>query len=911
MQPRPLTETLRGRILGELTRIIRRWVMLSVGVVGVLAVAAGTYDAYTKLQQDAELAATRLRADVDNTARQLLSLADSSLLFTGLTDSYGREGYLKPLLARFNAPGGSPYTVLDYRGRLYVGTATPVLQEVLASPTVREAVQGGTARHGVLGLAGDRRLLVMVVPVSSPQTPAPVGYILASVDPDAALDDLPLRAGLRVALATEGSDAVGPAAAVLPLGMNRTIRAGAAPLEVKVDLRVSRSGASVLLLTLAIALTTGVLGLLLTGQLKGWARGFAQGTTRRLDELVSYCREIVAGRPVTLTAYEVHDEISDVFHALDGMLRQQRLDTEALRASARVFETSAEAILITDAHGHIADINPALLRMTGFTREDLIGRPAGMLYQGADTEATSTRIREALRAGDTWRGETAFRSREGRLIPTYVAVSRLGDDADSNRRTVAVISDISPVKAAEEKLRFLAYHDGLTGLPNFRSLSETLQQRLAAPDAASRPFLVVFFDMDRLKWVNDSHGHDVGDTVIRGLASHLSRRLPARHLLCRRSGDEFVALVEVDGGQTLGNLREQLAEGISSFRVEAEIGSIPVTVSAGVARYPEDAAAVQDLLICADGALNRVKQNGRAAVGWYDEGLGRKLRRDRMIQTRLAHAIDAGAITVHYQPEVDLRHGTVVGFEALARWVDEELGEVLPGEFIPVAEDSHLMERLTLHVLATVHADRPRIEARFPGAQVSVNTRPQALRSRRVLDLLTGVGAPEGQARRPIHIELGEADMHTAQRQLAREMQTLRGLGVRLVLDDFGSGDSSVSRLAAMQGHRIKIDGSLTAALDGSDGLQVVTAMIQLARALDLEVSAEGVESESQRELLLGLGCERAQGWLYARAMRLEELLDLPARLGPVPEAAQDDAAAASQAPAGRLAAVSVPAAGS
>jgi diguanylate cyclase (GGDEF)-like protein/PAS domain S-box-containing protein len=900
MQPRPANETLRGRILGELTRIIRGWVMLSVGVVGALAVGAGTYDAFTRLHQESELVATKLRADIDNTARQLQSLAESSLVWTGLSDSYGREGYLKPLLARFNAPGGSPFTVLDYRGRLFLGTTGPVLQQVLDNEAVRGAVREARARHAVVALEGGRRVLVMVVPVISPQTPSPVGYILAGVDPDAALAGLPLRPGLAVSLATEGSASVGPSAGVLPLAMTQRIRAGGEAFPVEITARVSRSGAPVLLLTLVIAAITGVLGLLLTGRLKAWARGFAQGTTRRLEELEGYCREIVAGRPATAPPDAIQDEISDVFSALDGMLRQQRLDTEALRASARVFETSAEAILITDGGGHIADVNPALLRMTGFSREELIGQGAGMLYHGADTAATSARIREALAAGDTWRGETAFRGRDGRLIPTYVAVSRLEDDAATHRRTVAVISDISPVKAAEEKLRFLAYHDSLTGLPNFRSLSETLQQRLAEPDAASRPFLVVFFDMDRLKWVNDTHGHDVGDSVIRGLASHLQSRLPPRHLLCRRSGDEFVALVEVDATQTLPDLRERLAEGISSFRVDAEIGSIPVTVSAGIARFPEDATAMQDLLICADGALNRVKHNGRAAVDWFDESLGRKLRRDRLIQTRLTHAIDTGAITVHYQPEVDLRHGTVIGFEALARWVDPELGEVLPSEFIPVAEDSHLMERLTLHVLATVHADRPSIEARFPGAQVSVNARPQALRSRRVLDLLTGVGTADGEPRRPIHVELGEADMHTAHRQMAREMQTLRGLGVRLVLDDFGSGDSSVSRLAGLQGQRLKIDGSLTAGLEGSDGLQVVTAMIQLARALDLEVSAEGVESEAQRELLLGLGCERAQGWLYARAMRLEELLDLPARLGPAPAAAQDESTGISSAQVAR-----------
>ena len=907
MAARPPQETLRGRILSGLTRIIRRWVMLAVGVVGALAVAAGTYGAYTQLHQEGDIVATKLGADIDNTVRQLHALASSPLVWTGLTDSYGREGYLKPLLARFNAPGGLPMTVLDYRGRLFLGSPRPALETVLGSAAVRDAVAGARAGYGVVKLEGGRRFIVMMLPVHSPQSAAPAGFILAELDPDIALASVHVREGLSVSLAAGGVETAGPAPGLLPLHMSQPLRAGQDSLVADFELRVSRSGAPVLGLTLVIATVTGLLGLLLNRQLKSWAQGFALGTTQRLEELVGYCREIVAGRPVTLQAYGLNDEISDVFQALDTMLRHQRRDTEALKASARVFETSGEAILITNAEGYIADVNPALLRMTGFAREELVGRHAGMLYQGADTQSTSARIREVLAAGEVWRGETSFYARDGRLIPTFVVVSRLAEEEGTSRRTVAMISDISPIKAAEEKLRFLAYHDTLTGLPNFRSLSETLQQRLAEPDPATRPFLVVFFDMDRLKWVNDSHGHDVGDTVIRGLAAHLGQRLPPRHLLSRRSGDEFIAVVEVDASQTLTDLRERLAEGISSFRVAAEIGSIPVTVSAGVARFPEDATDLQALLICADGALNRVKQNGRAALGWYDESLGRQLQRDRMIQTRLAQAIDHGAITVHYQPEVDLRHGTVVGFEALARWVDEELGEVLPGEFIPVAEESHLMERLTLHVLDTVRADRARILARFPGVQLSINARPQALRSRRVLERLTDVHTAAGEPRQPIQIELGEADLQTAHRQLASEMQTLRGLGVRTVLDDFGSGDSSIARLAALTGSRIKIDASITASLErATGGLQMVTAMMQLARALDLEVSAEGVESEIQRELLLELGCERAQGWLYARAMQLEELLELPARLGPAPLAAQDTASLAgvsAAAPASRSAA--------
>ena len=909
LQEPPVGQTLRGRIVAELTRITRTWVVVAVGVLGLLAVGVGGYDAVARLHQERELVITKLRADLDNVVRQLQSLAGSPLVWTGLTDSYGRESYLRPLLARFNAGGGSPITVLDYRGRLFLGSSAQADAQVLASEPVQQAVRLGQAQYGLVTLqpaqAADAaqpapsasgpgpvggpapaptRVLVLVMPVLSPQTSSPAGFVLAEFDPDAALQGLPLRPGLTVTLAElagQGAGAVSAASAVGLLRAGGLVRAGQEPLRLELGLRVSRGVGSVLGLTLGIAVITGVLGLWLVAQLKGWAQGFAAGTARRLEELVAYCRDIVAGRPVAAQQHPVNDEISAVFEALDRMLRQQQQDTEALRASARVFNTSAEAILITDGQGHIADVNPALEQMTGFTRQELLGQPAGLLYQGAETDRVSGDIRRALVAGDIWRGETAFIARDGRRIPTRVAVSRLEDSAESGRRTVAVISEISALKAAEDKLRFLAYHDSLTGLPNFRSLSETLQARLEAPEAEQQPFLVVFFDMDHLKWVNDSHGHDVGDTVIIGLAEHLRARLPARHLLCRRSGDEFVALVDISAEQPLQAVREALASGLSTFRVQAEIGSIPVSVSAGVARFPEDATAMQELLICADGALNRTKQAGRAAVGWYDETLGRKLQRDRLIQTRLARAIDSGAITLHYLPEVELQHGTILGFEALARWEDDELGVVSPAEFIPVAEESHLMERLTMHVLTTVHADRPHIEARFPGAQVSVNTRPQALRSRRVLDTLAGLVAQGEAARLPIHVELAEADMHLAAQQLPQEILALQGLGVRLVMDDFGSDASSVSRLAGLQGARVKIDAALIAAMATADGLRIVTGMIELARILELEIGAEGVESADQHQQLLDLGCQRAQGWLYARAMRLEELLALPARLGP------------------------------
>jgi diguanylate cyclase (GGDEF)-like protein len=243
---------------------------------------------------------------------------------------------------------------------------------------------------------------------------------------------------------------------------------------------------------------------------------------------------------------------------------------------------------------------------------------ASVLYRDAETTAVSAEIRRTLAAGGVWRGETAFRHRDGRMIPAYVAMSRLEDPTGTPAPAgvVSVISDITPLKLAQEQLRDLAYKDSLTGLPNFRALTEALAQRVHAHDARAHPFLVVFFDMDHLKQINDTHGHEVGDAVIKHLAEHLQAGLPPGHLLCRRSGDEFVAIVDVPDRLELPLLRYRLSQRLTRFELDTPSGTTTVSVSAGVARFPDDATTVQDLLIRADETLYRVKQQGRAAIGW-------------------------------------------------------------------------------------------------------------------------------------------------------------------------------------------------------------------------------------------------------------------------------------------------------
>lgn len=623
--------SLRERIESGLARIVRLYVALSVGVLGLAAIVISQYDAVTRLSQDREIVVTRLTADLKSVTGQLGSLATSSLLWTGLTDSYGREAYLAPLLSRFNADNGSRFLVLDYRGRPFLVPEGARAARVIGSEPVRRALAEGRAAYGLLEVppsVGDRKAqgidrlpaaVVLVQPVLSPQTAGAVGFIVAEYDPRAAVAELPLAPGLDVELLKAGPQASGLDAWWLDLVSRSRLQVGQAPLALALDVRVGRSPWGPLLRGLVVAVLIGLLGLMLSRQIQGWTREFAGATTRRLDQLVATCRDILDGRPTAVEPEDRGDEISAVLATLHQMLHVQQQITSDLRTAARVFETSGEAIMVTDVEGRIVEINPALSRMTGYGRLDLIGQHAGLLYKEVESPVTSGRIADALQRNGLWRGETSFRHRDGHLVPSIVAISRLVRNGPGERSgMVAVMSDISALKAAQDQLRHMAYRDNLTGLPNFRALTEALQARLATVDATARPFALMFFDMDHLKAVNDTHGHDVGDAVIQALARHLETRMPPGHLLCRRSGDEFVAIVDCEAEADTASLRDRLGEHFGAFDAPTPHGLIRVSVSTGAARYPQDGITMQDLLIRADGALLQVKQSGRGRVRWVE-----------------------------------------------------------------------------------------------------------------------------------------------------------------------------------------------------------------------------------------------------------------------------------------------------
>jgi len=873
--------SLRRRITQQLVGIMRTYVILTTLLVMVIMLTAGWFYWRTNINHQRDLVLTKISTELANTSAEMQALATAPVVWTGLTDSFGRETYLEPLLARFNRGDERRLILLDYRGRLFMAPGGVDAQTLLDLPEVKSAVLEGRDGAAVHEDSDGTTHLMLVRRVVSPVAQAPVGFLVVSKDIRVLLRDLRLDPELLLSFSL-GSGAYLPE--VRPAGRMTASGEGlvdAAGLKLRLRVWIGQDIYQALGLVFGTIAAIVALGWWSIRSVVAWSRRFAGSTTRRYEQLLFDCQRLLAGEPLTsIGAPEdgLRDELSEVTDALTAMLAQQKELNDELRKTSVVFSTSAEGIVVTDNQGRIVDVNPALTAMTGYLRGELIGRQAGTLYRSVGRDDTSRIMARALEEQGRWSGETSFLARNGRVIPTTVSISRIRDASGQSQGNVTVITDVSRLKEAENQLRDLAYRDSLTGLPNFRRMSDEVRSLLARADGGNQRFAVLFFDMDKLKFINDNYGHEVGDLVIKSLAAHLRSTLPRGHLLCRRSGDEFIAVVDLPGPESAAYL-ERTLERLNPLNVPLPTGKVAVSATVGLSRYPEDGQDWQSLMICADVAMNEAKQRQRGTVAWFDAALGQRVYRRRLIQARLAQAIQERAIEVHYQPEVDLRSGAVIGFEALARWNDPELGAVSPAEFVPVAEEAYLLEALSLLVLETVLGDKPRLLARFPAARVALNIAPQAFLDSRLLDYLQGRRLAQPTVMEGLEIELTESQIASGEAYLLGQLQALTEMGLHLVIDDFGTGYSSLGRLTQFPISRLKIDRSFVAGLEEDRQAKIARLVINLARTLEFEVTAEGVETESQREALLAMGCSRAQGWLYARAMPLAQIEGLPDRL--------------------------------
>jgi diguanylate cyclase (GGDEF)-like protein/PAS domain S-box-containing protein len=564
---------------------------------------------------------------------------------------------------------------------------------------------------------------------------------------------------------------------------------------------------------------------------------------------------------------------------------RRELEVTAAQLAATL-ESTADGILVTDLSGRIRNCNQRFAQMWGVPPELLLVRNDDALLDWmrrsvVDPAAYMRRL-AALEETTMLQSSDVLQLHSGKVI------ERVSLPQCSHGRPIGRVysyRDITEKIAAGERIETLSTTDALTGLPNRRRLAECVKTSLAQAQRGQAQFALLFLNLDGFKHVNDTLGHAFGDSVLIEVAGRLRGCLRQGDTVARLGGDEFVLLVNLTDSDGAEASARRVLEALRRPFQQAGM-SFTVTASIGIALVPGDGTTMDELMGRADAAMQEVKKAGRAGFRFHRSQARRNVAESRT-RMQLDHAMRL-ALTqhrfrLHYQPQVDLATGRVQGAEALIRWTDPELGEVAPGEFIPVAEDSGFIVAIGDWVLHQAVAQAADWHARGLNLVVSVNV--SALQFQQP-GFVEGVAQALRNAKLPadrLELELTESMLvHDAADALLR-LQSLAELGVKLAIDDFGTGYSSLSYLKRLPVHRLKIDRSFVDGLpDDESDVGLVHAIINMGRALHLNIIAEGVETEAQRRFLKKAGCDQFQGFLFAKAL---DARTFEARLKQVPAA--------------------------
>ena len=512
--------------------------------------------------------------------------------------------------------------------------------------------------------------------------------------------------------------------------------------------------------------------------------------------------------------------------------------------------------------GRYSLFNRAFEELTGESRADLIGRTADEIFPKERAELVVQTDNEALHSDRAVTREhpidTLHKGR--RLITANKTVIR--DDSGRPQHVLTVLDDITERRRAEQRISHLAHYDSLTGLPNRASFIEHLDATIARAEKQNEKFAVVCIDLDRFKEVNDRHGHQIGDGLLREAALRLQAGA-AGNFLARVGGDEFT-LVATSGRQpdSAVELGERLVDAFQQeFQIEGH--RLQVSLSAGVAIFPDNGEDARTLLANADAALYQAKAEMRGSVRLFEAELGSRLRERREMQNELRTAIPAGELVLHYQPQLKIDSGETVGFEALVRWNCPKRGMVAPGVFIPIAEESGLIIPMGEWILR----EACREAASWPQPlKVAVNISPVQFHRGDLPRLVHTILIETGLAPARLELEITENVMIDDFSRAVSILHRLKAIGVQIAMDDFGAGYSSLSYLHAFPFDKIKIDRNFIGDLEyNHHSMAIVRAIIPLGHSLSVPILAEGVETEAQREFLRREGCDEVQGYLTGR----------------------------------------------
>ena len=545
--------------------------------------------------------------------------------------------------------------------------------------------------------------------------------------------------------------------------------------------------------------------------------------------------------------------------------------------AASVFDNTSDGIVVTDASASIILVNRAFTETTGYTLEEASGQRPSMLSSGHHQPDFYQSMWQSLKETGAWSGEIWNRRKNGEIYPEWLRISSVRDGQGAVTNYVGIFAEISSQQHLQRQLHQLAYYDALTGLPNRQLFYDRIGQAIVHAKRDGSGFAILFIDLDRFKDINDSLGHSFGDKLLQAAACRIKGVVRETDTVSRLGGDEFtIFLSETGSERDVAAIASSIVQS-SEIPLDVDGRKIHLTASVGIARYPNDGRDVDTLVKNADVAMYRAKREGRNRYCFFTSELNVQVLERLSMEGALRTSLKGEGLYMVWQPQVRLVDGEVIGLEALARWRHPHQGEVAPAQFIPLAEEAGLMPELGNWVLEAAAAGAAALAGickRRPmslGVNISASQlfEGEALK-RNILDTLerTGLGME------CFELELSESALMNRGRSSAAILGELRRLGLQITVDDFGTGFSKLSCLKRLAVQRVKIDhGLIRDVVEDADSRQLVAAIIQMAHSLDIRVSAEGVETDEQRSLLLQLGCDEGQGALFGKPMDLSALV--------------------------------------
>lgn len=574
------------------------------------------------------------------------------------------------------------------------------------------------------------------------------------------------------------------------------------------------------------------------------------------------------------TFYMISDEFI-IHNCVDITLQKQK--ELQLEQSAIFFENSNEGILITDANRKIISVNKAFSKITGYEKEEVLGKTPSILSSGVHDKEFYKNMRESLTLNSTWKGEIWNKKKNGEIYPEWLSIAKAVNPKYNEEFYIAIFTDITMIKESDKKLYFYANHDVLTKLPNRVQFETHLKKTIESCKRNQNKIALFFIDLDKFKDVNDTYGHSIGDEMLKTIAKRLEQSIRKEDFIARLGGDEFVLIIkDVKNNEDMIKLANKINENIKEAIV-IEDKVFFMSLSIGISIFPDDGKDSEDLIKHADAAMYEVKENGRNGSKLYNQNITEKLSLKVIFERELKMAIQKDEFEMYYQAIIDMKSEKIVGAEALVRWKHKDKGILPPLEFIKYIDAGGMSIDFGELIFKKVLKDTQTINKKLKNQnlKIAINISPEYFFKYTFVEDVLAYCKDFSIDEKQIEIELLETNIMKNSEISQEKLKQLYEKGFQIALDDFGTGYSSLSYLKDFKVNKLKIDQAfIRDFLDDNNDKAIVEAIINLAKIFNLKVQAEGVETKEHHELIKTLDCDFAQGYFYNKPMPLSNFLD-------------------------------------